>query len=202
MRMKQTIQITIFEHVHNPFFSLMRFTLSLLLIFAAICSTSTAQNLPPILKTVKPKRGIYATFDEFLNDAPSVQLKFVLQERSRSKQFWAGGSDFTLLIPDGMGGMKKANKYWGLCDGDSIYINVSNYQKTQGYIKLLQLGRFCYTKGATSATLEGNGAAAGVMGGDYLVLVRSMCIISRQRRKGKLLSVPVSRKRYAASRTT
>ena len=141
--MKQTLLITIFEHVHNPFPSLMRFTLSLLLIFAAISSTSTAQNLPPILKTVKPKRGIYATFDEFLNDAPSVQLKFVLQERSRSKQFWAGGSEFTLLIPDGKGGMKKANKYWGLCDGDSIYINVSNYQKTQGYIKLLQLGRFC-----------------------------------------------------------
>src|SRR6186713_1187253 len=100
----------------------MRFIFLVLIISAAVHLTSTAQNLPPVLKAAKPKKGIYATFDEFLNDAPSVQIDFVLQGRSRSKQFWVGGSDYALLVPDGIGGMKKANKYWGLCDGDSIYI--------------------------------------------------------------------------------
>jgi len=143
----------------------MRINFLVVLISATVYFTSPAQNLPPILKTAKPKKGIYLTFDEFLNDAPSVQVAFVLQERSRSKQFWVGGSDYALLVPDGIGGMKKANKYWGLCDGDSIYINVSNYQKNRGYIKLLKLGRFCYTKGPTSDALEGNAAVAGVAAG-------------------------------------
>lgn len=125
-----------------------------------------AQNLPPILKTSKPKRGIYQSFEEFVNDSPSVHLKFVLQPRSKSKQFWWGGSDYDLLVPDGLGGMKKANKFWGVSDGDSVYINVSNYQQARGYIKFSKLGRFCYTKGATSASLEGNPAvAAAVIGG-------------------------------------
>ncbi|HTF19237.1 MAG TPA: hypothetical protein VK658_14245 [Chryseolinea sp.] len=31
-----------------------------------------AQNLPPILKAVKPKRGIYTTFDEFLEKGEQI----------------------------------------------------------------------------------------------------------------------------------
>lgn len=127
---------------------------------------ASAQNLPPILMAAKPKTGIYQSFEDFINDSPSIQVKFVLQPRSKSKQFWWGGSDYDLLIPDGLGSMKKANKFWGVSDGDSVYINVSNYQQARGYIKFSKLGRFCYTKGITSASLEGNPAvAAAVIGG-------------------------------------
>ena len=132
------------------------------------CSMSTsAQNLPPILKSDKPKAGIYRKFEEFLNDSPSVQLRIVLRPRSKSKQFWLGGNDFDLMVPDGAGGLRKANRYWGVSDGDSVYVNASNYQQSRGYVKFKKLGRFCYTKGLTSDIREGNAGymAGGIVGG-------------------------------------
>ena len=145
----------------------MRIFLFCLLLITLSSYAIEAQNLPPILKAEKLKRGIYASFDDFLNNDPSVHIEFTLKQRSRVKQYWFGGSDYTVQVTGANGLMTNANKYWGVCDGDSVYVNASNYQKARGYVKLLRLGRFCYTKGITSDYLEGNGAiySVGAVGG-------------------------------------
>ena len=128
-------------------------------LFAQQCVWS--QNLPPILKTDKPTRGIYLSFEEFLNNAPSIRSEFELLPRSKGT---LGERVHTLILKKSDPLKKKASKFWGVSTGDSVYVNVANYQAAKGYIKIRSLGRYCYTKGITSPALRDPGGAA-VLGG-------------------------------------
>jgi hypothetical protein len=140
-----------------------------------------SQNLPPILKANKPKRGIYLSFDEFLNNAPSIQSEFELTTRSKGT---LGGKVYKLILKKSDPLKKKAYKFWGVSTGDSAYVNVANYQAAEGYIKLLSLGRYCYTKGITSLTYRDPGAAV-VLGGGML----AGTIINLPREAGYILNI-------------
>jgi len=115
-----------------------------------------SQNLPPILKADKPVRGIYLTFEEFLNNTPSIQSEFELTPgfNGLSKSVNA------LILKKSDPLKRKAYKFWGVSTGDSVYVNVANYQAAKGYTKMLSLGRYCYTKGITSPALRDPGGAA------------------------------------------
>lgn len=126
---------------------------------------AVSQNLPPILQADKPKRGIYLSFEEFLSNNPSVQSEFELLTKTKGT---LGGKVYTLLLKKSDNIKKRANKFWGVSTGDSVYVNISNYQAAKGYIKLLAVDRYCYTKGITSAALrrdDGSAASAALLGG-------------------------------------
>ena len=66
----------------------------------------------PILQTNQYKKGVYATFSEFLNNAPSVTYSGIDQQKFGD----------VLYLNDGKGGEYASNKFWGYCDGENIYI--------------------------------------------------------------------------------
>lgn len=141
----------------------MRVLLVTLGVFLSI--SSFAQTLPAILQTDKPARGIYMDFNEFIDNKPSVNIDFELKPRSKSKQFLLGGSDYDLVPKDGKTTTWEAKKFWGVSTGDSIFVNVSNYETNKGYIKLDKLGRYCYLKGRTSLNTQvaGTGGLVGAV---------------------------------------
>lgn len=143
-------------------------TLLLVVTMSLISYSVISQNLPPILQADKPQRGIYLDFNEFVNNTPSIHSEFELKPRSKGKQFWGGGSDYALVLKDSDPNKKKEKKFWGVSTGDSVYVNVANYQATKGYIKFQALGRYCFTKGQTSGSLQdpvGPAVMGGIVGG-------------------------------------
>jgi hypothetical protein len=115
---------------------------------------SDQAKLPEILIVSKPRRGIYLSFQEFLSNAPSVDSDFELKSRSKGKQYLLGGSDYRLLLKDSLTKKREVRKFWGVSTGDSIYINVNQYQENRGFVKLQMLGRYCYVIGSSSFARE------------------------------------------------
>lgn len=66
----------------------------------------------PITGTTTPNAGVYANFDEFRNNAPSIQ-NFEIRRVD---------GDLTLYIKDGSGVSYYSHDAWGYCDGKDIYI--------------------------------------------------------------------------------
>ena len=63
----------------------------------------------PILKTGAPRRGIYLTYENFLNDAP-LDEEFELEEGGREDYLRGKKTDTSIT-----------NKAWGYCDGKNIF---------------------------------------------------------------------------------
>jgi len=66
----------------------------------------------PITGTTSPSPGVYANFDEFRNNAPSIR-DFEIRRINK---------DLTLYIKDGSGAFYYSHDAWGYCDGKDIYI--------------------------------------------------------------------------------
>jgi len=106
-----------------------------------------AQELPPIFKVEKFKKGIYRNVDEFLNDAPSIHREFKIIRRPPLHQEWLLGGEFSLSFEDSTLNRKLLKEIWGVSTGEKILINTSNYGSMLGFEELIGLGRYCYWKG-------------------------------------------------------
>jgi len=122
-----------------------------------------AQEVPPILSVDKPRSGIYLDFNEFITNAPSIQSPFQLICKSGEYKIDRGTADYKLILLDSMNKRREIKKFWGVSDGETIYVNEVIYGGPLNFKKIHGLGRYCYFKG----TLNNSSAAvsAGVMGG-------------------------------------
>lgn len=115
-------------------------TLALTLVHLAVFAQ------PAILeKGLKPQRGIYKTFQEFKNNAPSIKAEFQLQNTTKGHGFLNATphETFKLLLKNPKS-LSKRDSVWGVCDGEHVYIsNNKVYKKRSCYDKLIYLGHFC-----------------------------------------------------------
>ena len=61
-----------------------------------------AQDRPPILNAAKPQKGIYRDFQEFLDNAPSIQSPFQVTCLSDENKIERGTADYKLLLLDSL----------------------------------------------------------------------------------------------------
>ena len=136
----------------------------LYLVLTLISPSLFAQQKPPILNAVDLQIGIYRTFEEFLNNTPSIRIPFEVKTESSQKMIERGTADYQLVLVDSIIRRKEIRNFWGVCDGETIYINETNYGGWVNFKKLHGIGRYCYFRG--SLVDGANGVyAAGVAGG-------------------------------------
>ncbi len=126
-------------------------------------TVSFAQDQPPILATTKPQKGIYRDFQEFLNNAPSIQTGFIVLCKSGVDKIEKGTADYRVMLMDTVTKRRNLKKFWGVYDGDALYINEVVYGGPLNFKKMHGIGRYCYFKG--SLVNNGGVIAAGVAGG-------------------------------------
>lgn len=130
----------------------------------------SAQEKPPILSAADLQKGIYKTFEEFLSNTPSIHSHFQIVTDSGPKLIERGTADYRLVFSDSVFKRKEIRNFWGVCDGQSIYINETNYGGSLNFKKLHGIGRYCYFKGSVVdaandvyTTTVAGGAIAGTL---------------------------------------
>ena len=108
-----------------------------------------------IYNSTEFKRGIYKTYDEFINNAPSITNEFTVKNKSTVR----GGSPFDFEIKDGT----KVGKVFGFCDGKDVYMKGL---RMGGFCKVDYVGRYSFFNYET----HGVGLAAMAVPG-HLVIV-------------------------------
>src|SRR5688572_22776434 len=95
---------------------------SLILPFILISSSAAlGQRLPPIL--VKPlKPGVYKTYQEFVNNKPSIREEFDVIPKSGDRKIEKGKGDYNLVMHDSAYKRKDLKKFWGASDGISVFV--------------------------------------------------------------------------------
>jgi hypothetical protein len=122
--------------------------------FVAVFVSSFSQNIPPVLKGPPYKQGIYRTFTEFLNNAPSIEDKFTVKPYKNVLRM-KGVEDalnikvverYRLQFTDTTVSNRYAKSFWGFSLGDSIFVNTGNYQPGEGYPYRLmkEVNRYSY----------------------------------------------------------
>lgn len=86
-----------------------------------------------IYETKEWKKGIYKTYQEFINNAPSITAEFIVEEKSTIR----GGSPFDFNMKDG----SKVGKVFGFCDGKNVYLKGL---RMGGYCKVDYVGRYSF----------------------------------------------------------
>lgn len=72
----------------------------------------------------KPRKGAYKNFEEFINNKPSLECDFIVKKRSSFDMSMSGGNDYKVKSNDSIATYYKIkNEFWGVCDGENIYIN-------------------------------------------------------------------------------
>ena len=101
---------------------------------------------PAILeKGIKPKKGIYRSFQEFRNNSPSITINCQIQKTTKGHGFFNATlhETFKLMLKDPKA-LTKKDSVWGFSDGDSVYVsNNKVYKKRSYYDKLIYLGTYC-----------------------------------------------------------
>jgi hypothetical protein len=130
--------------MNKPQITLKTSILSLTIFLISLFENAYCQEMPPILKTTEYQPGIYLNYLEFLTNAPSIKEGFVLTKR---KPF----PDISLVFLDikDKSLKKQVKNFWGVSDGESIFIsspyvvkgsyNVSRYQLSL----LVEVNRYC-----------------------------------------------------------
>ena len=136
------------------------FIWSMLMLTVTIVS---GQDTAPILTASKPQKGIYRDFLEFLNNAPSIQTPFIVICNSGIDKIERGTGDYRVMLLDTITKRRDLKKFWGVYDGDALYINEVVYGGPLNFKKIHGIGRYCYFKG--SMVNNSSVVAAGVAGG-------------------------------------
>jgi hypothetical protein len=71
-----------------------------------------ANPAPPILKATVYKKGIYASYQEFLANNPGVQLRELIKEKVEDLAYTENEKGESILV----------RNMWGYCDGDRIFM--------------------------------------------------------------------------------
>ena len=109
-----------------------------LILFA---TTTFGQSIKPAAKA-----NVFANFNEFKQNTPSLIFRFKLIKRTSGNIFMTGGiSNYKLEYIENMEDMDKLDKeVWGVKYGDSIYINSYPYSRIKGYNVIIEKGYYTY----------------------------------------------------------
>ena len=113
----------------------------LVMAFVAVFVSSFSQSVPPILKGPPYKQGIYRTFTEFINNAPSIEDKFTVKPYKNVLRMKGVEDALNLKVPeryrlqftDTTVSNRYAKSFWGFSVGDSVFVNTGNYQPGEAY---------------------------------------------------------------------
>ncbi len=103
------------------------------------CCVIYSQEYIPNYNEIKPKKGIYKTFDEFKNNSPSILNEYRLVVRTPYEQAKLLAKGNILKIIDATGNERRIRKIWGFFDGDAIFIYYPD-----SFNKLINNGRYRY----------------------------------------------------------
>jgi len=106
----------------------------------------TGQKLPIMATdTIKLKRGIYMSYDEFLRNNPSSEVGFKIEEKIRMYETWYKHVQYVLIINDeGESKVLKNKSVWGFCDGNNVYIaGVRGLTSKTVFEKIIVVGKLC-----------------------------------------------------------
>jgi len=78
----------------------------------------TTTQIVHLNKITPRKRGVYKTYEEYLNDSPSIDVPFTVTPMRISKN-----NELVAEANIDYKG-KRPKKIWGLCDGENVYIRV------------------------------------------------------------------------------
>lgn len=121
---------------------------TLTMIMNLLFISGSAQKLPAILTATKYEKGVYKDFSEFLLNKPSITNDFQIIPLSGDRKIERGTADFKLIMLDSAVRRRDAKKFWGACDGETIYVNETQYNGPFKLKKIHGLGRYCYFKGS------------------------------------------------------
>lgn len=122
------------------------------LVILLIISTpqvSISQELPEILITKQFDRGIYKGFGEFLSNSPSIKDEFKIITESGDRKIENDKEVYKLILSDSSYSKKDIKSFWGVCDGQNIYVSEQTYTGKLVFRKFLGLGRYCFFNGTT-----------------------------------------------------
>lgn len=109
-----------------------------------------------IVNDLEYKEGIYLSFEEFKTNSPSLTCDFYFSTKKN-------GVNFELILTDTVVGKKfLKEKIWGVCTGEVIYVNTSNYQNSKGFTRLGEIGRYCVFKDQVSINRKNDGSLGGM----------------------------------------
>jgi hypothetical protein len=104
-----------------------------------------------IFSSTHLKPGIYRSFKEFQQNAPSQNGQVVIRNRSSAAQIYLLASRNELHVIDSTGQEHKVKDCWGYSDGRDVYI------RDNGLNKLQEIGYYClYEIHAIAATPVAN----------------------------------------------
>lgn len=130
---------------------------------------TSAQKLPAILTTTRYEKGVYKDFSEFLRNSPSITTDFQIISSSGKQRIENGTADFKLIMLDSAVRRRDVKKFWGACDGESIYVNEMLYDGPLRFKRIQGLGRYCYFYGSAPTNYYvipvAAGGGGGLMGG-------------------------------------
>ncbi len=84
-----------------------------------------------IYNTKELKMGLYKTYEEFINNSPSITTAFIVRQKNNM------GEHYTFDTKDG----SKVGKVFGFCDGTIIYVHGL---RLEGFHKLDYVGRYSF----------------------------------------------------------
>lgn len=102
------------------------------------------------------ERGIYLSFEDYLNNSPSRKDFFQIYEenemaigriRNKSDRIVSGTQQMISIyrLKDKDGKRFKGQKdFWGFSDGNNVYINSATHTKADHFVKLQLIGAICY----------------------------------------------------------
>jgi hypothetical protein len=108
----------------------------ILILIGLVPLLSSAQE--KIYQVSEWKRGIYKTYEEFINNAPSISNEFTVTETG-SFGSMNGKDPYDFKVNDG----SKVGKIYGFCDGKAVYVKGSA-RLTGGYVKVDYVGRYSF----------------------------------------------------------
>jgi hypothetical protein len=120
----------------------------LILVIITTPLLTISQELPEILTTKQFERGIYKGFGEFLSNSPSIKdgFKIITEPGDRKIE---NDKEVYKLIADSAYSKKDIKGFWGVCDGQDIYVSEQTYLGKLIFRKILGLGRYCFFYGTT-----------------------------------------------------
>ncbi len=126
-----------------------------------------------ILKTQQYNPGFYRTYEEFINNSPSINnVQILTQEEQLEFKNIIAYDILQVKNPDNISPKKyreKLKKMWGFSDGENIFINNKSLHNADFFSKIETKGPYCYflsleTEKSTSFLEFALTLAAGVVG--------------------------------------
>jgi len=133
--------------------------LMLLVLTSSTMLGQSSLNQFPIASAIEAgniERGGYETFEEFLNNSPSITDSFYVETKIRTNKNWEGTNQ---VIPRLVERNKKIKRVWGFSDGIDIFI----FHQSEFFPVFRSKDEFYFT--GYDLFEEDGGAAAGALGG-------------------------------------